>query len=69
MIKPPSLHPRHDPPRLAKLTLEDVFWEALREIAAARGMSVNALVTEIDAGRTGNLSSAVRVFVLQALRD
>tara|TARA_R110000772_G_scaffold268571_1_gene396526 strand:+ start:273577 stop:273819 length:243 start_codon:yes stop_codon:yes gene_type:complete len=80
MIKPPSLHPRHDPARLAKrsvlvaghhtsLTLEDVFWEALREIAAARGMSVNALVTEIDAGRTGNLSSAVRVFVLQALRD
>lgn len=76
---PPSLSPR-DPARLAKrsvlvaghhtsLTLEDVFWEALKDIAAAREVSVNALVTEIDAGRTGNLSSAVRVFVLRTLRD
>lgn len=80
MSRPPSSQPRRDLTRLAKrsilvaghhtsLTLEDAFWETLKEIAAAREVSVNALVTEIDAGRTGNLSSAVRVFVLQTLRD
>ena len=80
MAKLPSSAPPRDLTRLAKrsilvaghhtsLTLEDVFWEALKDIAAAREVSVNALVTEIDAGRTGNLSSAVRVFVLQTLRD
>ncbi|MAY66155.1 MAG: aryl-sulfate sulfotransferase [Rhodospirillaceae bacterium] len=74
------MKPAPDPARLAKrsilvaghhtsLTLEDIFWDALKTIAARRGMSVNSLVTEIDAGRTGNLSSAVRVFVLQSLRD
>ena len=76
MAKLPSSDPRRDLTRLAKrsilvaghhtsLTLEDVFWDALKDIAALRGVSVNALVTEIDARRTGNLSSAVRVFVLQ----
>jgi len=76
MTNPPPPQPRREPARLAKrsilvaghhtsLTLEDVFWDALKDIAALRGISVNALVTEIDAGRTGNLSSAVRVFVLQ----
>lgn len=74
-----TMNPSPDPARLAKrsilvaghhtsLTLEDVFWDALKTIAAGRGVSVNALVTEIDAGRTGNLSSAVRVFVLQNLQ-
>jgi predicted DNA-binding ribbon-helix-helix protein len=76
MTKTSSSQSRRDPTRLAKrsilvaghhtsLTLEDLFWETLKEIAAAREISVNALVTEIDAGRTGNLSSAVRVFILQ----
>lgn len=69
-----------DPSRLAKrsvliaghhtsLTLEDVFWNALKDIALRRGQSINELVTEIDAERTGNLSSAVRVFVLQQASD
>ncbi len=80
MTKTLSSQFSRDPTRLAKrsvlvaghhtsLTLEDLFWDSLKEIAAAREISVNALVTEIDAGRTGNLSSAVRVFVLQTLRD
>lgn len=80
MTKSPPSPSRRDPARLAKrsvlvaghhtsLTLEDVFWEALKDIAAQRRLSVNALVTEIDAGRTGNLSSAVRVFVLRTLRN
>jgi predicted DNA-binding ribbon-helix-helix protein len=52
------------------VSLEAPFWEALREIAQARGASVQQLVGAIDAGRGGqNLSSAIRVFVLAAVRD
>lgn len=50
------------------VSLEAEFWEALREIAAERRVSVNHLIAEIDAGRAGNLSSAIRVFVLGHLR-
>jgi predicted DNA-binding ribbon-helix-helix protein len=51
------------------LSLEAEFWEALREEAARRKLSVAALVTEIDQSRgTRNLSSAVRVWLLQAGR-
>ena len=50
------------------VSLEAEFWDALKDIAAARGVSVNALVEEIDAGRAGNLSSAIRVFVLNELQ-
>ena len=52
------------------VSLEDPFWEALREIAEARDQSVQALIGTIDAGREGqNLSSAIRVFVLASVRD
>ncbi|MDR7038241.1 MULTISPECIES: ribbon-helix-helix domain-containing protein [Methylobacterium] len=51
------------------VSLEEPFWEALREIAQGRNLSVQALIGEIDAGREGqNLSSAIRVFVLAAYR-
>ena len=51
------------------VSLEAAFWEALREIAAARGRSVQALIGAIDAERGGqNLSSAIRVFVLREIR-
>lgn len=51
------------------VSLEAPFWDALRDIAAARGCSVAALIGEVDAGRDGqNLSSAIRVFVLEAFR-
>ena len=50
------------------LSLEPAFWEALREIAQQRGISVNTLIAQIDAERRGNLSSAVRVFVLDSCR-
>jgi len=46
------------------ISLENVFWESLRAIAQDRTISVNQLVTEIDDRRTGNLSSAIRTFVL-----
>jgi predicted DNA-binding ribbon-helix-helix protein len=51
------------------LSLEAEFWEALRAEAARRKLSVAALVTEIDQSRgTRNLSSAIRVWLLQVGR-
>ncbi|MBC7908795.1 MAG: ribbon-helix-helix domain-containing protein [Rhodospirillaceae bacterium] len=46
------------------VSLEPEFWDALKEIAEERALSLNQLVAEIDQGRAGNLSSAIRVFVL-----
>lgn len=46
------------------VSLENAFWYALKEIATGKGQTVNQLVSEIDDGRTGNLSSAIRVHVL-----
>jgi len=49
------------------VSLEDAFWRRLRCIAAERGVSLNRLAATIDASRGGaNLSSAIRVFVLEA---
>ena len=51
------------------ISLEEPFWEGLREIAARETLSVQALIGRIDAERGGqNLSSAIRVFVLMTLR-
>jgi len=47
------------------VSLEDAFWTALKSIAGARGISLNQMIAEIDRGRGGNLSSAIRVFVLE----
>ncbi|MCH8347232.1 MAG: ribbon-helix-helix domain-containing protein [Proteobacteria bacterium] len=46
------------------VTLEDVFWRALREIAQTRGLSLAALIEEIDENRQTGLSSALRVFAM-----
>ena len=51
------------------ISLEEPFWEGLREIAARESLSVQALIGRIDAERgEQNLSSAIRVFVLMKLR-
>ena len=50
------------------VSLEADFWDGLRTIAGDRGASLNRLVTEIDSQRAGNLSSAIRVFVLNYYR-
>ncbi len=50
------------------LSLEEAFWIALKDLARAQGLSVNRLVERIDRTRGANLSSAVRVYVLDALR-
>lgn len=51
------------------VSLETAFWAGLKEIAETRGISVNRLVETIDAERDTNLSSAIRVFVLQCYKD
>lgn len=49
------------------ISLEQPFWEELKRLAALRGISVAALIAEIDQGRRRqNLSSALRVHVLEA---
>jgi predicted DNA-binding ribbon-helix-helix protein len=52
------------------ISLEAEFWTALAEAAAVRGLAVAALVAVIDEDRGGrNLSSAVRVFLLNEARS
>jgi predicted DNA-binding ribbon-helix-helix protein len=47
------------------VSLEDAFWQAVRDIAKNRGETISSLVGSIDADRQqGNLSSAIRLFVL-----
>jgi len=51
------------------VSLEAEFWEAFQSLARARGLSLNELAAEVDAGRSGDvgLASAIRVWVLRAL--
>jgi predicted DNA-binding ribbon-helix-helix protein len=52
------------------VSLEDPFWTAVRDITQARDTTVSALLHEIDSNRANaNLSSAVRVFVLEYVRQ
>lgn len=51
------------------VSLEPEFWDALKAIAASRTIALNALINEIDQQRAGNLSSALRIYVLQNLQD
>ena len=51
------------------ISLEPEFWTALKAIATETGRSINDLVTEIDRERSTNLSSAIRVHILQTLQD
>jgi predicted DNA-binding ribbon-helix-helix protein len=50
------------------VSIEAPFWDALRDIAARQNTSVNDLIAKIDSAREGNLSSAIRVFVLRELQ-
>ncbi len=55
---------------LTSITLEEEFYVELRQIARERQLSLNALITEIDAVRTHqNLCSALRVYVLEYLKQ
>jgi predicted DNA-binding ribbon-helix-helix protein len=53
------------------VTLEPLFWQALKDIARERGLAVNALAAEIDSQRdleTG-LATALRVYILDWYRS
>ncbi|MCC6006616.1 MAG: ribbon-helix-helix domain-containing protein [Rhodobacteraceae bacterium] len=52
------------------VSLEDPFWEAFREIAAEKNISVSALATQIDAERelSCGLAGAIRLHVLRHYR-
>jgi predicted DNA-binding ribbon-helix-helix protein len=51
------------------ISLEDAFWTSLRDIAQSRAMTISAVVADIDLHRQhANLSSAVRLFVLEQAR-
>jgi predicted DNA-binding ribbon-helix-helix protein len=53
------------------ISIEEPFWQALKEIADAEGKSLAAMVAAIDAARTPetNLSSAIRLHVLRHFRQ
>jgi predicted DNA-binding ribbon-helix-helix protein len=57
--------------RKTSITLEDDFWQALREIASLRRISMSRLINSIDADRefAANLSSAIRLFVLRFFKE
>ena len=51
------------------VSLEDAFWKCLKEIASGRDVTLSDLVATIDSERRhGNLSSAIRLFVLDHYR-
>lgn len=51
------------------VSLEDAFWKSLKEIAGERNVTLSDLVASIDSDRRhGNLSSAIRLFVLDHFR-
>jgi len=59
--------------RIAKhntsISLEPEFWDALKAIAGHEGVSLTQIVARVDASRKGNLSSALRLYVLKKLRE
>jgi predicted DNA-binding ribbon-helix-helix protein len=51
---------------LTSVSLENQFWDALKQIAKERGTTLKDLVASIEAEpHTGGLSSAIRVFVIE----
>ena len=59
--------------RKTSVSLEDAFWDSLKQIAASRDTTLSDVVAAIDgsrrAGNAGNLSSAIRLFVLESVRE
>lgn len=52
------------------VSLEDAFWTSLKDIATRRGLTLSTQIDVIDRTRkTGNLSSAIRLFVLDHFRN
>ena len=50
-------------------TLEPEFWAELKRLAAAEKITLSTLIERIDTGRSGHLSSAIRIYILNALKQ
>jgi len=50
------------------VSIESIFWDSLKVIAFEQKISINKLITRIDEHRLGNLSSAIRVYVMKNLK-
>ena len=50
------------------VTLEDVFWDALKEMAAARGQSISKVVSDMPRPEGLGRSSAIRVMLMETLQ-
>ena len=51
------------------ISLEDEFWETLKEISLEESKSIQQLIEHIDLDRTSNLSSAIRIYILNHLKN
>jgi predicted DNA-binding ribbon-helix-helix protein len=51
------------------VSLENAFWDSLRNIAREQNLSINDLVAKIDSSRRGNLSSTIRLYVLRHTKN
>ena len=47
------------------ISIEDEFWSELKSFCKRNNKSLNQIITEVDKSRSGNLSSALRVFILK----
>ena len=70
-MKSPIVKRSIDPARhKTSVSLEAAFWNSMKEISRIRSMTLSELVGEIDVARQqGNLSSAIRLFVLDHFRN
>jgi predicted DNA-binding ribbon-helix-helix protein len=51
------------------VSVEDEFWDVLKSLAEKERQTIADLLTRIDADRPGNLSSAIRIYVLKSLQS
>ncbi len=49
------------------ISIESAFWNILKDIAKEEEKSINHIISQIDDSRSGNLSSALRVYVLKKI--
>ncbi|MBD5398993.1 ribbon-helix-helix domain-containing protein [bacterium] len=51
------------------ISIESEFWEELKQIARVQNKSINEIISSIDIGKnSGNLSSSIRIFIIQYLK-
>ena len=51
------------------VSIEDAFWLQLKTIGRQKKRSITQIIAEVDRMRTGNLSSAIRVYILSQMMD